>query len=198
MRYRLPCNYHKDIYLITFLLASYFSRSSPDFLITQLLFSITIFFQQSYSSRPMFVAFVFVHILHLLYDVQPFLQCVVSSTRGKILVNITKTPLFYFSLSSSLSQLPRCKELVAIHQSPVRYLGHNEYEYFRSHVHAPFPFGFQNLHYYIHFRIRPIHILKLNSDICVRINDILNSSSNSIIMFNYIIYLLKVFHHIIH
>lgn len=62
-----------------------------------------------------------------------------SSTRGKILVNITKTPLFYFSLSSSLSQLPRCKELVAIHQSPVRYLGHNEYKYFRSHVHAPFP-----------------------------------------------------------
>lgn len=76
----------------------------------------------------------------LLYDVQPFLQCVVSRTRGKILVNITKTPLFYFSLSSSLSQLPRCKELVAIHQSPVRYLlGHNEYKYFRSHVHAPFP-----------------------------------------------------------
>lgn len=66
-----------------------------------------------------------------------------SSTRGKILVNITKTPLFYFSLSSSLSQLPRCKELVAIHQSPVRYLGHNEYKYFRSHVHAPFPLEFR-------------------------------------------------------
>jgi len=32
-----------------------------------------IFSQRSSSSRPMFVAFVFVHILHLLYDVQPFL-----------------------------------------------------------------------------------------------------------------------------
>lgn len=36
-------------------------------------FRLLFFFQQSYSSRPMFVAFVFVHILHLLYDVQPFL-----------------------------------------------------------------------------------------------------------------------------
>lgn len=61
------------------------------------LFSILQFFsQQSYSSRPMFVAFVFVHILHLLYDVQPFLQCVVSSTRGKILVNITENTTVLF------------------------------------------------------------------------------------------------------
>lgn len=106
-----------------------------------------IFFQRSYKSHPMFVAFVFVHILHFLYDVQPFLQCVVSSTRGKILVNITKTPLFYFSLSSSLSQLSRCKELVAIHQSPVRYLGHNNYKYFCSYVHAPFPSDIKKKHY---------------------------------------------------
>lgn len=166
---RLLCNYHKNI-LLLFSSPLTFPDYLPIFFIMQSLFLITIFFQQSYSSRPMFVAFVFVHILHLLYDVQPFLQCVVSSTRGKILVNITKTPLFYFSLSSSLSQLPRCKELVAIHQSPVRYLGHNEYEYFRSHVHAPFPFKFQNSH----FRIRLIHILKLNSEIDIRISGILN------------------------
>lgn len=113
-----------------------FPRSFPDLLTAQLLsfYYHLIFFQRSYKSRPLFVAFVFVHILHLSCMMFSRLQCVVSSTRGKILVNITKTPLFYFSLSSSLSQLSRCKELVAIHQSPVRYLGHNNYKYFCSYV----------------------------------------------------------------
>lgn len=129
-----------EITLTSFSLPLNFPDYFPIFLQSLFFFNYhLIFFQRSYKPRPMFVAFVFVHILHLLYDVQPFLQCVVSSTRGKILVNITKTPLFYFSLSSSLSQLSRCKELVAIHQSPVRYLGHNNYKYFCSQVPAPLP-----------------------------------------------------------
>lgn len=71
------CIYQWNIYFCTFSSSWNFPNNvHPIFLQSDYYFSIIlylIFSQRSYSSCPMFVAFVFVHILQFLYDVEPFL-----------------------------------------------------------------------------------------------------------------------------